>query len=95
MRTSEKVTRYIVEKGSVAIDGVSLTVARVWADGFEVSLIPHTAEHTVLAGKGAGAVVNLENDIIGKYVEKLMTLGAAGKTRQRGITAEFLAGAGF
>lgn len=63
--------RYIVEKGSVAIDGVSLTVATVKADRFTVSVIPHTLETTTLKNKKAGDPVNLEVDILAKYVEKL------------------------
>lgn len=67
-----QIMRYIVEKGSVAIDGISLTVARVERDRFSVSIIPHTFKETVLSQKSIGALVNLENDIIGKYVEKLL-----------------------
>ncbi len=66
------VLRYVVEKGSIAVDGVSLTVARVDDDGFAVSLIPETVERTNLGAARPGAVVNLEVDIIAKYVEKLM-----------------------
>lgn len=61
----------IVEKGSVAVDGISLTVARVTDSEFAVSVIPHTREQTALSGKKCGDIVNLENDIIGKYVQKL------------------------
>ena len=82
--------RYLVEKGSVAIDGISLTVAMVEEDRFSVSLIPHTAAVTVLGRKRPGDLVNLETDLIGKYVEKL--LGPAGP---RGISLEFLAENGF
>ena len=64
--------RYLVFKGSVAIDGISLTVNRVDARSFAVSLIPHTQAVTTLDKKGAGAEVNLEVDLIGKYVEKLL-----------------------
>ncbi len=64
--------RYIVEKGSIAIDGISLTVAAVEADRFSVSVIPHTAAVTMLGDKRPGDTVNLETDIIGKYVEKLL-----------------------
>lgn len=85
--------RYIVEKGSITIDGISLTVASVEADRFSVSLIPHTARCTVLGYKRPGDTVNLETDIIGKYVEKL--LRPAPETVQRGITLEFLAENGF
>jgi riboflavin synthase len=87
------VMRYIVEKGSVTIDGISLTVARVAKTSFMVSIIPHTAAVTVLGGKGAGDIVNLENDIIGKYVEKL--LQPAETEQKSGITRDFLTQYGF
>lgn len=64
--------RYIVEKGSIAVDGISLTVAAVDEESFQVSVIPHTREVTSLRGKGPGDIVNLECDVIGKYVEKLL-----------------------
>ena len=64
--------RYIVEKGSIAIDGISLTVASVTKSSFSVSLIPHTGACTTLLSKLPGDPVNLETDVIGKYVEKLM-----------------------
>ena len=67
----QSILNLIVEKGSVAVDGISLTVAAVSDKEFAVSVIPHTRENTVLSGKKTGAVVNLENDIIGKYVQKL------------------------
>ena len=63
--------RYVVEKGSIAVDGVSLTVAAVDDAGFEVSLIPETLERTTLGGAEPGRVVNLEVDVLAKYVEKL------------------------
>ena len=86
--------RYIVEKGSVAIDGISLTVASVEAGRFSVSVIPHTASVTVLGRKGPGDIVNLETDIIGKYVEKLLR-PAAGTAPKGGISLEFLTENGF
>ena len=64
--------RYVVEKGSIAVDGVSLTVAAVDGDAFSVSLIPETLERTTLGAAGPGASVNLEVDILAKYVEKLL-----------------------
>ena len=67
-----QILRYIVEKGSIAIDGISLTVAYVDESVFKVSVIPHTAAETTLLSKKAGDIVNLENDIVGKYLEKLM-----------------------
>ena len=86
--------RYIVEKGSVAIDGISLTVAAVDSKTFSVSVIPHTLRVTALWGRRVGDGVNLETDIIGKYVESLLTSDAqtpSGNT----ITREFLAQNGF
>jgi len=66
------VMRYLVFKGSIAIDGISLTVATCDEDSFSIAIIPHTSEHTTLTAKRDGAVVNLEADLIGKYVEKLL-----------------------
>jgi riboflavin synthase len=67
-----EVLRYVVEKGSIAIDGVSLTVAEVDDDGFTVALIPETLERTNLGAAGPGRTVNLEVDVLAKYVEKLV-----------------------
>jgi riboflavin synthase len=64
--------RYVAEKGSIAVDGVSLTVVSVDGDGFSVAVIPHTAEATTLGEKGAGDRVNLEVDVIAKYTERLL-----------------------
>jgi riboflavin synthase len=72
------VLRYVVEKGSIAVDGVSLTVASVDDEGFTVSLIPETLERTTLGGATPGRVVNLEVDVLAKYVEKL-ALKAVGR----------------
>ena len=83
----------IVEKGSIAIDGISLTVASLSRTTFSVSLIPHTAAQTVLLKKHAGDVVNLENDIVGKYVQKLLS-GATG-SQPSGLTLEYLQSNGF
>ncbi len=90
---SSDILRYIVEKGSVAIDGISLTVAKVTDSSFSVSIIPHTAAQTVLGTKKVGDIVNLENDIIGKYVEKLMK--PTETPSKSNITMEFLAKNGF
>ncbi len=80
--------KYIVEKGSVTVDGISLTVNRCEKSRFYVTIIPHTAEKTTLGFKKAGDRVNIETDIIGKYVEKLVTPGG-------GIDMDFLADKGF
>jgi riboflavin synthase len=69
--------RYVVEKGSVTVDGVSLTVVEPLADGFTVALIPHTAEVTTLGRKGPGATVNLEVDVMAKYAERLLVAYAS------------------
>ena len=64
-------TRYLIEKGSVAVDGISLTVNTLDSKGFSVTVIPHTAKLTTIGIKGVGAKVNIETDMIGKYVEQL------------------------
>jgi riboflavin synthase len=64
--------RYVIEKGSITVDGISLTVVKVLDDGFTVAVIPHTLEVTTLASKGAGDLVNLEVDMTAKYVERLL-----------------------
>jgi len=87
--------RYIVEKGSIAIDGISLTVAIVTATDFSVSVIPHTGEQTTLLRRRPGDRVNLECDIIGKYVEKLLAPDPSGAHPSTGITWEFLTQNGF
>lgn len=92
--STPEIMRYIVEKGSVAIDGISLTVAAVTDSSFSVSIIPHTAEQTILSTKKVGDIVNLENDIVGKYIEKLMQPQSDAK-KQSGITRDFLCKYGF
>ena len=81
-------SRYIVEKGSVAIDGISFTVNKLEKGRFYVNIIPHTAENTTLVAKRVGDLVNIETDILGKYVEKLLH-------SPRGIDNDFLAQHGF
>jgi riboflavin synthase, alpha subunit len=76
----KNVLRYIVEKGSVAVDGVSLTVAHVDQTGFKVSVIPHTGQETTLLQLKTGDEVNLECDLIGKYVEKLLSSAGIAET---------------
>ncbi len=90
------IMKYIVEKGSVAIDGISLTVAAVRDGSFDVSVIPHTLGLTALGDRCRGDVVNLENDIIGKYVEKLMNYSPGSpEDNKGGITEEMLIKYGF
>ncbi len=97
--TEPAILKYIIEKGSIAIDGISLTVAAVSNRNFSVSVIPHTGIHTTLLDKKPGDTVNLENDLIGKYVEKLLYLGGGpetgAETKKSKISMEFLAEHGF
>ncbi|MGI6010025.1 MAG: riboflavin synthase [Ruminococcus sp.] len=90
----ENIMRLIVEKGSVAIDGISLTVAKETKNCFQVSVIPHTGEETTLLKRKEGDLVNLENDIVGKYVEKLMK-NEQEEEQKSGLTLEFLKQHGF
>ena len=94
IQTSSELMHYIVEKGSIAIDGISLTVAKVSDRTFSVSIIPHTLSETILDEKGPGDTVNLENDIIGKYVEKMVRKEETSRNESH-ITPEFLAKYGF
>jgi len=89
-----EILRYTIEKGSIAIDGISLTVARVDETGFSVSIIPHTGSETTLLSKRPGELVNLEADLVGKYVEKLLHPPSS-KVQPSRITAAFLAEHGF
>lgn len=104
IETPDKLLKYIVEKGSIAIDGISLTVAKLTDDSFSVSVIPHTGEETTLLAKKPGDIVNLENDIVGKYVERLMNFNTSQKSpfdnktdrsTNSKITMDFLAENGF
>lgn len=91
IKTPSSVLRYIIEKGSIAIDGISLTVASVDKSSFRVSIIPHTVSRTTLSSCRVGDSVNLENDCIGKYVERLIER----VPQNSNITAGFLAEYGF
>ncbi len=89
----ESAMRYIVEKGSIAIDGISLTVNSVSEDAFSVAVIPHSLAMTTLHNRREGARVNIETDILGRYVEKLMGQGRG--TESQGVSLDFLAKNGF
>lgn len=100
IKTPAKILKYIIEKGSITIDGISLTVAYVDNHCFKVSLIPHTAANTTLLSKKPGDIVNLENDIVGKYIDKLLHFKDDSEEEQRGkkesgISMDFLAQNGF
>ena len=95
IETAPELLRYIIEKGSIAIDGVSLTVVTVNDQFFKVSIIPHTGEETILLQKKMGDTVNLECDMIGKYVEKLLGLDSKEDVQEGQVTAELLRESGF
>lgn len=95
IKTSQKLMKYIVEKGSIAINGISLTVAKLTMDSFSVSIIPHTAKATTLSALGVGDIVNLENDIVGKYIERFLAFPNEEEKPKIKITKEFLAKSGF
>lgn len=94
----ETLSRYMIEKGSVAVDGISLTINACDAAGFEVTVIPQTAKTTTLSIRKIGDPVNIETDIIGKYVEKFIAGKSADKMdtgQKSGIDMEMLAKTGF
>lgn len=93
-----ELTRYMIAKGSVAIDGISLTINTVDKQGFEVAIIPHTAAETTIGFRHAGDAVNIETDMIGKYVEKFITegdKGASDDNPETGLDMAFLNKTGF
>jgi len=94
IETSKGILKYIVQKGSITIDGISLTVAYVGETAFKVSIIPHTKDITTLLRKKAGEVVNLECDMVGKYIEKLLYSKEQAPIKS-GIDMNFLSENGF
>lgn len=94
VQAEDHLLRYIVEKGSVALDGISLTVAKVTADDFQVSVIPHTRQETALTDKKPGSMINIECDVVGKYVEKFLSGSKPEKSESR-IDGNFLMEHGF
>ncbi len=90
----EESLRYLVEKGSVAIDGISLTVNTVDEDGFGVAVIPHSLAKTTLEGRKEGDLVNIETDLLGRYVERLLQ-GDKPQQKSAGVSLELLAKNGF
>ncbi|TXJ59337.1 riboflavin synthase [Brachyspira aalborgi] len=98
IEVSAHLMKYIIEKGSVAVDGISLTVAEVNKNNFSIAIIPHTFKETILFYKKEGDKVNIENDIIGKYVEKLLTFNNYNNEKNNknsNINMEFLIKNGF
>src|SRR5665648_302441 len=95
VKASEKIMSFIIEKGSIAVDGISLTVAKLEDNQFSVSTIPHTVKSTVLFTKGIGSQVNLENDMAGKYIEKFLQNKMNNDHSKSGVTVSMLEKAGF
>ena len=94
-RAPEAITRYLIEKGSVAVDGISLTVAEIEGSNFSAAVLPYTAQATTLGTKKIGDPVNLEIDLIAKYVEKFLRQTGRGPAKSSRIDADFLAEHGF
>lgn len=94
-RTSPEITKYLIPKGSVAIDGISLTIVDCQGEEFSVVVIPHTAARTTLGKKKVGDQVNLEVDLLAKYIEKFMDRQEVIKPRQSKIDESFLAEHGY
>jgi riboflavin synthase len=92
----ERLMRYIVEKGFIAVNGISLTVVSVGGDWFTVALVRYTRDHVALLDRGVGSTVNLEVDVLAKYVERLLQVRSGGESvASGGLTLERLRDAGF
>ena len=96
IRAPKSLAKYIAHKGSITIDGTSLTINKVDGAEFELNIVPHTLKQTIMGGYQAGSQINLEVDVLARYLERLM-LGdkAAESEGQSGITLEFLTQNGF
>ena len=94
LQTPDRLARYIAEKGSICVDGVSLTVNAVQGSRFDLNIVPHTLERTTLGSLAPGDLVNLEVDIVARYLERLL-LGSRASESGAGLTREFLAEHGF
>lgn len=95
LRAPENLARYIAHKGSITVDGTSLTVNAVDGAEFELTIVPHTLQETIMGGYSAGTRVNLEVDLIARYLERLLLGEEAAKPSGEGMTLEFLAQHGF
>lgn len=96
IKAPDQIMKYCIEKGSIALDGISLTIAKLTVDTLSVSMIPHTIGNTNFAYKKAGDAVNLENDMVGKYIDKLLHFEENKKEEtSSGLTMEMLRNAGF
>ncbi|QFT56401.1 riboflavin synthase [Microbulbifer sp. THAF38] len=95
LRAPDNLARYIAHKGSITVDGTSLTVNAVDGAEFELTIVPHTLQETIMQGYAAGTRVNLEVDLIARYLERLLLGEEAAKSSEGGMTLEFLAQNGF
>ncbi len=98
VKVPASLSKYMIKKGSVAVDGISLTINNCGNDFFEVSIIPHTSKLTTIGFKKEGEKVNIETDLIGKYVEKFLLTGAkhgSSGSPEKGISMELLGKSGF
>ena len=95
IRAPEALAKYIAHKGSITIDGTSLTVNIIDGAEFELNIVPHTIAHTVMGGYSSGSKVNLEVDLIARYLERLLLGDKAAEPTKSGMTLEFLAEHGF
>ncbi len=95
VRPPKELMRYIIEKGSIAIDGISLTVNTLSPETFTVAIIPHTAKVTTMGMRRPGDKVNLEVDLVGKYIERLMAPWSKNSESRSGVDLEFLKKHGF
>ncbi len=91
IKADDSILKYVVEKGSVTLDGISLTVAYVGKNDFKVSVIPHTQQETTLTEKKVGDLIDIENDILGKYIEQLANV----KHKEKNLSIDFLKENGF
>jgi len=95
IRAPKTLAKYIAHKGSITVDGISLTVNKVEGVEFELNIVPHTLAHTIMGEYRPGTLVNLEVDVLARYLERLMLGDKAAETTDSGITLEFLAKNGF
>ena len=97
IKAPAKIMKYCIEKGSIALDGISLTIAKLTEDTLSVSMIPHTIKNTNFGRKKLGDLINLENDMVGKYIDKLLHFKEEEQTKQTSgtLTMEMLRNAGF
>ncbi|WNF37951.1 riboflavin synthase [Bacillaceae bacterium IKA-2] len=95
IEVSEVLRNYIIMKGSIAVDGTSLTVFGVTDTSFTISIIPHTISETIIGAKGQGDIVNIECDMVGKYIEQFIERRFESKTQQSTLTTSFLEEHGY